>query len=42
LALLAILAGCPQNNAVGWVRTHYCPQAVETSAQEKLIAEVKE
>jgi protein-tyrosine phosphatase len=42
LAFLAILAGCPRSNAVGWVRTHYCPQAVETSAQEEFIAGVKE
>ncbi len=41
LAFLTILAGYPQSNAVGWVRTHYCPQAVETSAQEEFIARVE-
>ncbi|MDQ3763961.1 MAG: hypothetical protein M3460_20855 [Actinomycetota bacterium] len=41
LAFLAILAGYRQGNAVGWVRTHYCPQAVETSAQEEFIAGVE-
>ncbi|HTT89958.1 MAG TPA: hypothetical protein VMF65_10430 [Acidimicrobiales bacterium] len=36
LACLAILAGCPRADAVGWVRANYCSHAVETAEQESL------
>ena len=38
LACLAVLGGVPAPEAVGWVRTHYHPSAVETAEQERLIA----
>jgi hypothetical protein len=38
LALLAVLAGGSATEAVDWVRSHYCPQAVETPAQEEFVA----
>ncbi len=38
LAVLAVLAGQPRHTAVDWVRTHYCPAAVETTAQEEFVA----
>lgn len=38
LACLAILAGTPPKDAVAWVRSNYCEKAVETDAQERLIA----
>ena len=37
LACLAILSGHPQGEAVAWVRTHYCADAVETSEQESFV-----
>lgn len=33
LACMAVLAGVPADDAVAWVRSHYHPEAVETSAQ---------
>jgi protein-tyrosine phosphatase len=38
LSCLAVVAGVPLGDAVGWVRRHYHPQAVETPEQEQLIA----
>ena len=38
LACLAVLTGTPANDAVAWVRTNYCSKAVETDAQEQLVA----
>lgn len=37
LALLATLSGHPADDAVAWVRTHYCAQAVETAEQEGYV-----
>lgn len=33
LACMAVLSGVPADAAVAWVRSHYHPEAVETSAQ---------
>lgn len=38
LACMAVLAGVPASAAVGWVRAHYRPDAVETAAQEGWVA----
>ena len=38
LACLAVLSGVPATEAVTWVRSNYHPNAVETPAQEDLIA----
>jgi len=38
LACLAVLAGHPALDAVAWVRSAYCPQAVETPEQEAFVA----
>jgi Protein-tyrosine phosphatase len=38
LAVLAVLAGHPALGAVAWVRSNYCPQAVETPGQEAFVA----
>ncbi len=38
LACLAILAGHPASDAVAWVRSSYCPKAIETPAQEAFVA----
>lgn len=38
LACLAVLAGHPAPDAVAWVRSSYCPEAVETPGQEAFIA----
>jgi protein-tyrosine phosphatase len=38
LGCLAVLAGVSPSAAVGWVRDHYHPSAVETLEQEQLIA----
>jgi hypothetical protein len=38
LAALAVLGGHPPDEAVAWVRAHYCPQAVETPEQEAFVA----
>ena len=38
LACLAVLAGTPASEAVAWIRANYCPKAVETPAQEALVA----
>lgn len=37
LAILAVLDGIPADRAVAWVREHYCPEAVETAAQEAFV-----
>lgn len=37
LAGLAILTGLPADQAVGWVRSAYCHQAVETPEQEAFV-----
>jgi len=37
LALLAVLAGTPAPEAVAWVRSAYCPRAVETAEQEAFV-----
>lgn len=38
LACLAVLAGVPSADAVGWVRDAYCRGAIETPEQERLVA----
>jgi hypothetical protein len=38
LACLAVLTGHPARDAVAWVRSSYCPKAVETPGQEAFIA----
>ena len=38
LACLAVLGGHPAGEAVAWVRANYCAKAVETAAQEELVA----
>jgi hypothetical protein len=38
LSCLTVLAGVPARDAVGWVRDHYHPQAVDTSDQEQLVS----
>ena len=38
LACMAILAGVPGEDAIEWVRDHYCEKAVETGPQERWIA----
>ena len=40
LAALAILDGLPAGEAVGWVREHYHPRAVETSGQRRWLLTV--
>jgi len=40
LACAAVLTGCPPDKAVDWVRIHYCPQAIETLAQEMFVLEL--
>jgi hypothetical protein len=37
LACLAVLTGTPADQAVDWVRTTYCPKAVETDAQRDFV-----
>ena len=37
LACMAVLAGVPPTDAVGWVRAAYRPQAVETAEQEAWV-----
>lgn len=37
LALLAVLTGHPADDAVAWVRAHYCPRAVETPEQQAYV-----
>jgi hypothetical protein len=38
LACMAVLAGHPAADAVGWVRRHYRPRAVETPGQRRWVA----
>jgi hypothetical protein len=38
LACLAVLDGVPATEAVGYVRAHYRPRAVETPAQRRFVA----
>lgn len=38
LGCLATLTGTPPSQAVAWVRTNYCEQAVETEEQERFVA----
>jgi protein-tyrosine phosphatase len=38
LACLVVLAGLGPDDAVGWVRAHYCRHAVETGRQEAFVA----
>jgi protein-tyrosine phosphatase len=40
LALLAILAGHPADDAVAWVRRTYCDQSVETDEQADFAARI--
>ncbi|WP_154795523.1 protein-tyrosine phosphatase family protein [Occultella kanbiaonis] len=40
LAVLAIEAGMSTEDAVGWVREHYHPRAVETRRQRRWLTEV--
>jgi hypothetical protein len=37
IACMAILAGHPADDAVGWTRRHYRPRAVETPGQRRWI-----
>jgi hypothetical protein len=37
LACLAVLSGVPSSDAVAWVRTNYCTEAIETAEQEALV-----
>lgn len=37
LACLAVLGGYPADEAVAWVRAHYCAKAVETEEQEAFV-----
>jgi hypothetical protein len=37
LACLAVLTGTPAGDAAGWVRAHYCPEAIETDAQREFV-----
>ena len=37
LACMAVLAGVPGEDAVSWVREHYRPEAVETTAQSSWV-----
>jgi hypothetical protein len=39
LACLAILTGTPPDEAVAWVRAHYCEKAVETDGQIRLVTD---
>lgn len=39
LACLAVLTGTSPTEAVAWVRSNYCEKAVETDAQERLVAD---
>jgi hypothetical protein len=39
LACLAIMSGCPPDDAIAWVRANYCTEAVETIQQEAFVAE---
>ncbi len=41
LACLAILDGVPADDAVGYVRQHYDPHAVETLWQRRFVARFK-
>jgi len=38
LAGLAVLTGHPVEDAVAWVRAHYCADAMETAEQETFVA----
>jgi hypothetical protein len=38
LACLAVLDGIPSDEAVAYVREHYCPHAVETPWQRRFVA----
>jgi protein-tyrosine phosphatase len=40
LACMAILAGCLPDEAMDWVRSQYCVQAVETPAQEMFVQDL--
>jgi hypothetical protein len=40
LACLAVLTGCPNAEAVAWVRANYCSNAVETPEQESLVLDL--
>lgn len=42
LAMLAVLTGHPADEAVGWVRTHYCPRAVETPEQQAYVEKIND
>lgn len=37
LACIAIIDGVPSNRAVGYVREHYAPRAVETPWQRRFV-----
>lgn len=42
MAALAVMAGYPAGEAVGWVKANYCERAVETADQEALILSLEE
>lgn len=42
LAVLAVLGGVAPDDAVGWVRAHYHPRAVETRRQRRWVSTAAE
>ncbi len=40
LACIAVLTEIEPDEAVGWVRSHYCSEAVETPVQESFVLEL--
>jgi protein-tyrosine phosphatase len=40
LACLAVLMGCPATDAVAWVRSNYCEDAVETDEQIAFVEQL--
>ena len=40
LACLAVLTGVPADDAIAWVRSEYCADAVETPEQEAFVSDV--
>ena len=40
LAVLAVMSGVPDEDAIAWVRTHYHRRAVETPRQRRWVQEV--
>lgn len=42
LAVLAVMSGVAPRDAVGWVREHYRPRAVETRGQRRWVEKIGE